>query len=92
MAQEPAKTNGNPPAPTTNQWGNLSAGLIPVVPVSFTGKAAMIAWLRLILYGGATVMLWEKHRRIAYITGGAAGLSLATSMAVSISEGINGEH
>ena len=88
MSEVPANTDNNTP-PATNQWGNLSAGMIPVVPVSFTGKAAMIAWLRLVLYGGAPVMLWPKHRRLAYVTGGAAGLSLATSMAVSLSEGIN---
>jgi len=87
---EPAETNVNVPATTHNPWGNFSAAMLPVVPVSFTGASAGIAWIRLMVYGGLTVALWEKHRRIAYVTGGAAGLSLATSMAAQLSEGING--
>jgi len=88
MAEENTlpKTSGS----SDNKWANLSAGMIPVVPVSFTGESAMIAWLRLIVYGGATALLWEKHKRFAYITAGCAGLSLATSMSASLSEKLNG--
>lgn len=59
---------------------NPAVALLPFSPVGFTSGSSLYAWGRLILYGGAAVILYDKHKTAAMVLGGAALLSLLTSL------------
>lgn len=56
----------------------LALALLPVTPVPLTEWQS---WVRLGLYGTAAYLTWPKAKTLSYIAMGAAGLSLATSLA-----------
>jgi len=70
-----------PPAKTPKS--NLALALLPFTPVPFTGSESLLAYGRIALYGIAAGMAWEKHRQLAYVLAGAAGLSLVTSLSAN---------
>lgn len=75
----------SPAAPQVPQGGKSLQGLglamIPFTPVGFTGKGAGMAYARLAIYAGLSYVTWARSRQLSYIFGGAAAVSLATSLA-----------
>jgi hypothetical protein len=69
--------------PVKAQKSNIALALLPFTPVPFTGSESLLAYGRIALYGIAAGMAWEKHRQLAYILAGAAGLSLVTSLSAN---------
>lgn len=77
-------TNGDTPVPPVNTNGkarNIGLALVPFTPVPFKGTDAIYAWGRLVIYGGASALLYKKNKTIATGLLIAAGTSLLTSLA-----------
>lgn len=55
--------------------------LVPVSPAPLSGKEGIYGWGRLALYGTIAAATFAKHKRISYVAMGAAGISLASSLA-----------
>lgn len=72
-------TPAAPSAPKSLQGFGLA--MIPFTPVGFTGKGAGYAYTRLAIYAGLSYVTWGKYRQLSYMFGGAAAVSLATSLA-----------
>lgn len=60
---------------------NLALGVLPVTPVSFQGKDALVAYGRVLGYGTLAYLTFKKNKNLSYIFMGATALSLATSLA-----------
>lgn len=75
LAASPANGNGSTPS------NNLGLALVPFTPVPFTGRSALYSWGRLIAYGGLAALTYKKNRKLSYLFGAAAGVSLLTSLA-----------
>lgn len=63
----------------------FSTGMVPFYPASFgdlnDSDAAIIAWSRILIYGGISLAAWNKARRLSYVALAATGISLAVSLA-----------
>jgi hypothetical protein len=70
-----------PAAQAVAAGGQFGLKLVPFVPVSFSTDAPM-AWGRLIIYGAAAALTYEKARKLSYGFMAAAGVSLATSLGI----------
>jgi len=73
----------NVPVQSGSAFDFKDAGLalIPMTPVGFTGRGSAMAWIRLFMYGSLACATWKRNRTISYLSMGAAGLSLTTSLA-----------
>jgi len=88
MGQDEAQESAAPeqpvqaPAPArANPMRSFGLSMIPFTPVPLTGEKAVYGYLRLGVYATASYLTWGKSRRLSYLFAGAAGVSLATSLA-----------
>jgi hypothetical protein len=58
----------------------LSATVNPFAPLAFDITTGFQAAARIAIFAGASYFLWSKSRKAAYVTAGAAAVSLFTSL------------
>jgi hypothetical protein len=73
-------TNIDTTLPQTNVLSKISATINPFAPLAFDETNGIQAALRIVLFAGATYLLWSKSKKAAYATAGAAAISLFTSL------------
>ena len=74
MADTPAVQ----PPPLTLK--HLAWSLVPISPIPFTGDQALLAYLRVGIYGLAAYGAFGKSKKASLVFGGAAALCVATSL------------
>lgn len=65
----------------------LGLALFPLAPVKFSGDEMLLAWGRILLYGGVAYLAWGKSKMIAYTAAGAAGACAISSITATAWEG-----
>lgn len=58
----------------------LSATVNPFAPLAFDISTGFQAAARIAIFAGASYFLWSKSKKAAYVTAGAAAVSLFTSL------------
>lgn len=89
MGQDTGAENEQPqtpppvPSPEKSASGlqQLGLAMVPFTPVGFTGQKSSYAYARLAIYAGLSYVTFRRYRQLSYIFGGAAAVSLATSLA-----------
>jgi len=62
------------------QLTKISAVVNPFAPLALDSVTMWQAVVRVAIYGGATYILWSKHRKLSYVTAAAAGVSILTTL------------
>jgi len=65
----------------------IGLALFPLSPVKFSGDEAVLAWGRILLYGGIAYLAWGKSKFIAYSAAGAAGACAISSLTATAWDG-----
>lgn len=69
-----------PPAIQNALISKLSATVNPFAPLAFDISTGFQAAARIAIFAGASYFLWSKSKKAAYVTAGAAAVSLFTSL------------
>ena len=69
-----------PPTVQNAIISRLSATVNPFAPLAFDITTGFQAAARIAIFAGASYFLWTKSRKAAYVTAGAAAVSLFTSL------------
>jgi hypothetical protein len=70
----------NTPVVQSNVLSKMTATINPFAPLSFDMTNGAQAAIRLLIFTSATYLLWRKSKKAAYVTAGAAAISLFTSL------------
>jgi len=72
--------NTNTDIVQSNILSKMTATINPFAPLSFDATNGIQAAIRLVVFTGATYLLWSKSKKAAYVAAGAAVVSLFTSL------------